>query len=73
MLVPNKVISISESCIYRSALLLQKINGEVSVDGLYQVEKKLFFDMSDFIDALSLLFVLGKIVLDEENGVVKHA
>jgi len=73
MLVPNKTISINESCIYKSALLISRFKGDISVEELYKSEKRLFFDMSDFVDALDLLFVLGKIVLDEENGVIRYA
>jgi hypothetical protein len=73
MLVPNKTISINESCIYRASLLLSKLEGEISVEELYCNQKKLFIDMADYIDVLDILFVLGKIILDEEIGVIKHA
>jgi hypothetical protein len=73
MLVPNKTVSISESCIYRASLLLSKLEGDISVEELYCNQKKLFVDMADYIDVLDLLFVLGKIVLEEENGIIKHA
>jgi hypothetical protein len=73
MLVPNKTISINESCLYRSALLLSKFEGEISVVELYHSEKKMFLDISDFTDVLNLLFLLGKLVLVEDNGVLKHA
>ncbi|MBU2925232.1 hypothetical protein Q4530_02120 [Colwellia sp. 1_MG-2023] len=73
MLVPNKTVSINESCIYRASLLLSKLDSDISVEELYRNQKKLFLDMADFIDALDLLFILGKIVLDDENGVIKHA
>ncbi|UTW01247.1 hypothetical protein KDW99_09010 [Marinomonas rhizomae] len=73
MFVPNKTISINDSCVYRASLLLSRLNDGVSVEDIYEVEKKLFLDMSDFIDVLDLLFVLGKIVLDKDNGVIKYA
>ena len=73
MLVPNKTVSINESCSYRSSLLLSKLDGDISVEELYRNQRKLFIDMADYIDVLDLLFVLGKVVLDEENGVIKHA
>ncbi|WP_415888633.1 ABC-three component system middle component 7 [Neptuniibacter sp. SY11_33] len=73
MLVPNKTISINESCLFRSAILLSKLKTETSVIELYQAEKRMFLDMSDFIDVLDLLFILGKVVLDEDSGVIKHA
>lgn len=73
MLVPNKTISLNESCLYRSALLLSKLKDGISVIELYQAEKRIFLDLSDFIDVLDLLFVLGKVVLDEDSGVIKYA
>lgn len=73
MLVPNKTISLNESCLYRAALLLSKLKDEISVIELYQAEKRMFLDLSDFIYVLDLLFVLGKVVLDEDNGVIKYA
>jgi len=73
MLVPNKTVSINESCIYRASLLLSELEGDISVEELYCNQKKLFVDMADYIDVLDLLFVLGKIVLEEENGIIKHA
>ena len=57
MLVPNKTISLNESCLYRSALLLSKLKDGISVIELYQAEKRMFLDLSDFIDVLDLLFV----------------
>lgn len=73
MLVPNKTISLNESCLYRAALLLSKLKDEISVIELYQAEKRMFLDLSDFIYVLDLLFVLDKVVLDEDNGVIKYA
>jgi hypothetical protein len=54
-------------------MLLSKLKNETSVIELYQAEKRMFLDMSDFIDVLDLLFILGKVVLDEDSGVIKHA
>lgn len=73
MIMPNKIISINESCIYRAALLIPKIDDGISVVELYRKEKKMFDDMSDYIDVLNLLYVLGKVDLDESNGVIKNA
>lgn len=73
MLVPNKTISLDESCLYKAAKLLSKIDDGISVVDLYSFEKKIFYDLSDFIDAMGLLFILGKITLDQENGAIKIA
>jgi hypothetical protein len=73
MLTPNKTISLEESCLFRAVKLLSKIDGKVSIAELYSCEKKAFYDLADFIDALDLLFILGKISLDQENGIIKIA
>lgn len=71
--MPNKTISLPESCLYKSALLLSKINKSISVISLYEGNKKTFIDISDFIDALNLLYVLNKIDIDFDTGIVKYA
>lgn len=52
---------------------MTKLESDISATELYRLEKKSFLDLSDFIDVLDLLFILGKIVLDEESGVIKIA
>jgi len=73
MLVPNKIISLDDSCLYRAAKLLSKLDNDISITDLYVSEKKLFKDLADFIDVLDLLFVLEKVILDFENEVIKIA
>ncbi|HIF9213306.1 TPA: ABC-three component system middle component 7 [Photobacterium damselae] len=71
MIVPNKIISIDESVIYKAAKLLPKINNDVQISELYTKNKRLFID--NFIDALDVLFALNKIDVDLDNGVIKIA
>jgi hypothetical protein len=71
--MPNKTISLPESYLYKSALLLSKINKSISVISLYEANKNTFIDISDFIDALNLLYVLNKIDIDFDTGIVKYA
>lgn len=73
MLVPNKTISLNESCLYRATQLLSKMKDNMTVNELYLSEKKSFNDMSDFIDVLDLLYVLGKISFNKEGTVIKNA
>ena len=73
MLVPNKIISLDDSCLYRAAKLFSKLGDDISITELYASEKKGFTDLADFIDVLDLLFVLEKILFDQENGVIKIA
>ena len=73
MLVPNKIISLDDSCFYKAAVLASKLDADISITELYESEKKWFNDLADFIDALDLLFVLGMISLNQENGKIKVA
>ncbi|MGR5514093.1 ABC-three component system middle component 7 [Vibrio harveyi] len=69
--MPNKIISIDESGIYKAAKLMSKIDGDVKVTELYSKNKRLFADIPDYIEALDILFALQKI--DLNNGVIKIA
>ncbi|BBM67079.1 MULTISPECIES: ABC-three component system middle component 7 [Vibrionaceae] len=73
MIVPNKIISIDESVIYKAAKLLPKINNDAQISELYTKNKRLFVDIPDFIEALDVLFALNKIDVDLDNGVIKIA
>lgn len=73
MLLPNKIISLNESSIYRAAKLLSLLKDDISFVELYKSSKRNFSCCSEFIDALDLLFVLEKITLDKENEVIKIA
>lgn len=68
MLLPNKIISVKESSIYKATILLSKLNDRVTVDCLYESSKSNFSDVTDFIDALLLLFTLNKIDYDYDKG-----
>lgn len=70
--MPNKIISLNESCLYKSAILISKLKNNTHVIELYKANSKIFFDISEFIDALDLLFVLEKIIISDD-GVLNHA
>lgn len=73
MIVPNKIISIDESVVFKAAKLLSKLDETNDVLDLYSKNKKLFVDTPEYIEALDILFVLKKIDLDLKNGVIKIA
>ncbi|MDC5853808.1 ABC-three component system middle component 7 [Vibrio europaeus] len=73
MIVPNKIISIDESVVFKAAKLLSKLDDTNDVLDLYSKNKKLFVDIPEYIEALDVLFVLKKIDLDLNNGVIKIA
>ena len=73
MLAPSKVVSVEDSTLNKASKLGQKIEENVSLVDLYKSTKRDFNDLSEFIDALDLLFILGKITFDRDQGVVKIA
>ncbi|CAK1756241.1 conserved hypothetical protein [Vibrio crassostreae] len=73
MIVPNKIISIDESVVFKAAKLLSKLDDTNDILELYSKNTKLFIDIPDYIEALDVLFVLKRIDLDLNNGVIKIA
>ena len=71
MLVPNKAIPLEESSLYKACQLLEVLESPIDLVELYQTNKKIFSDMSSYIDALDMLYILGKI--DVKEGVVHFA
>ncbi len=71
MLVPNKTISLDESTLYKACQLLTALESDVELVDLYKSNKRKFVDLSSFIDAIDILYVLGKI--NVVDGVVKVA
>ncbi|MBB1465027.1 hypothetical protein H5300_17110 [Vibrio sp. SG41-7] len=66
-------MSIDESVVFKAAKLLSKLDDNNDVLELYSKNKKLFVDIPDYIEALDVLFVLKKIYLDLDNGIIKIA
>ncbi|WP_375139346.1 ABC-three component system middle component 7 [Pseudomonas lurida] len=73
MILPNKVISLEDSCLPKAAKLLGVLKGVDTVQAVYLNNKDIFFDVSEFIDALDLLFVLKKINVNFTSGVIQLA
>lgn len=74
MKLPNKLFTVKESCIGRFPIVLdivQKRN--VAVLSLYEITKKYFSSISDFVETLDALFYLGKITLNEKSEVIYNA
>jgi len=73
MILPNKIISLEDSCLPTAAKLLEVLKGNDTVQAVYLNHKDLFSDVSEFIDALDLLFVLKKINVNFTSGVIQLA
>lgn len=73
MRLPNKVTSYQESILSKLIVLLDALcNRDISLTELYSVTQQNFSDMSEFIDALDVLFALNKLEYNEELGVLHY-
>lgn len=71
MIVPSKFIPFSQSILGK----LHHLNlhlGEIAIGELYDIVHTHFDDVSEFIYALDVLFLLHKIEVDYEKGTVKY-
>lgn len=73
MILPNKIISLGDSCLPTAAKLLEVLTDNDTVQAVYLNHKDLFSDVSEFIDALDLLFILKKINVNFTTGVIQRA
>ncbi|OCG61019.1 ABC-three component system middle component 7 [Gilliamella sp. Nev3-1] len=73
MILPNKTIKASESSLFKATKILPFIENNMSPLELYNITNKYLIDIPDFIQALDVLFVLGKIKLDSDNEVITIA
>ena len=68
MLLPNKTVSYEESSIYKSILILRKLNKKqnFTIKQLYKSLQSNFEDVYEFIDAIDLLYLTDKIIVEGE-------
>ena len=73
MKLPNKVTSYQESILSKLNVLLDVMcNRDISLTELYSVTHQNFSDMSEFIDALDVLFALNKLEYNDELEVLHY-
>lgn len=69
MKLPNKVTSYKESILSKLNILLDVIyDKDIALMELYFITKNKFLDISEFIDAIVILYALNKIEYDENLG-----
>jgi hypothetical protein len=73
MLIPNKAIPLDESCLYKTTKILDVLTDDIDVIELYLKTKNKFNDLAEFMDTLDLLYLLGKVKLDYEKGIIQIA
>jgi hypothetical protein len=71
MIVPNKFISLDQSLISKLPELLASLETDRSVLELYESNRHGFEDVSEFLIALDVLYVLGRIELDSGSGTLQ--
>lgn len=73
MIVPNKVISFSESIIGKMPIILKCLSKEeMTVKELFFTTQDYFDEIDEFIYALDALFLLDAIKVDIDKGVVTY-
>lgn len=68
MITPSKTISFKDSIAFKMTFILDEQFEEISVVELYKNTKRHFLGLDEFIYALDVLYVLGRIDMDIELG-----
>lgn len=73
MILPNKLIRFEDSVIAKLPYILIRIKDtDQSLATLYEATRKNFEDINQFVLALDVLFVLGRIRLNKELKVITY-
>lgn len=73
MILPNKLISFQNCILAKTVYILEKIkDSNFSVIELYEQVETHFEDLNEYMLALDVLYVLGKIKYNEELQVIQY-
>lgn len=73
MILPNKLISFQDCILAKTVYILEKISdSDFSVIGLYEQVETHFEDLNEYMLALDVLYVLGKIKYNEGLQVIQY-
>jgi hypothetical protein len=73
MILPNKLISFQDCILAKTVYILEKISdSDFSVIGLYEQVETHFEDLNEYMLALDVLYVLGKIEYNKELQVIQY-
>lgn len=70
MITPNKFTTLDRSLLAKVPKILVSLNDEPSLEELYGEIADSFEDPGEFILALDVLFVLGRVTIDHEKKAV---
>ena len=72
MSFPNKFTSFDKSILAKISILIMDEEESISLSELIETRLDKFEDISEFMLALDILYVLGKIELDETQGMINY-
>jgi hypothetical protein len=69
--MPSKVTDYKESALASLPKIMKKLNEQaMNPQDLYKRTRRFFDDVGEFVEALDCLFILNRIYIDEETGVI---
>lgn len=73
MITPNKVVTLRESALALTPAIMDQGPHDISVSELLRRVERDVRDLDQFMLALDILFVLGRIEIDVERRVMSYA
>ena len=73
MLVPSKFTKLEESTIFKMKCILINRGASESVLEAYLRTKEFFYDASEFLHALDVLYILGLVNVNDDSGLIDYA
>jgi len=72
MSFPNKFTTFDKSILAKISMLIIDEIDSISISELIELRLQKFEDISEFMLALDVLYVLGKIELNENQGIINY-
>lgn len=73
MITPNKFTTFEQSALSKLVKLLSDHPNEISISGLYAAHQREFTGIDQFLYAVDVLYVLGRVELNQYTGKIKYA
>lgn len=73
MLVPSKFTKLEESTIFKMKCILTNRSESESVLDIYLRTKDTFYDASEFLHALDVLYILGLVNVNDDSELIEYA
>lgn len=70
MITPSKTIPFKDSIVFKMTYILDEDFDDILLTKLYGITKKKFSGIDEFMYAIDVLYVLGKVEIDIDTGKV---